>query len=116
MTACKLTSPQCREGPLICGRHVVVGWSIKSQGKSKDTTYEISFRRLENQASMDAVLRRPSADEVEDYKEYKRIRQAVRNAHNEAARPEPAGPTPVLTVSGDGASGELIDRSDSIFE
>ena len=63
--------------------------------------YEIKFKRLATELSMDLVLRRPYLDEVEDYKEYKRIRQVYRD-REVATRAKKRATMPVLTVSSDG--------------
>lgn len=59
--------------------HVVTGWSICTDPKTKQMVYDIYFTRLSSEVSMDVVLRRPFADEVEDYKEYKRLRHVSRD-------------------------------------
>lgn len=59
-------------------RHRITGWSIYRSLTTKDMIYEIKFERLSTETSMDLVLRRPFADEIEDYKEYKRLRQLHR--------------------------------------
>jgi hypothetical protein len=88
-------------------RHVVTGWSIAS--RNKEMVYEIHFRRLASEPSMEIVLRRPFSDEIEDYREYKRIRQAVRLAQHEASGAERGGVLPSVNVSCDGALEELGD-------
>ena len=50
----------------------------KKKSKQQPLTYEIHFRRLPTEPPMATVLRRPYADEVEDYKEFKRLRGVVR--------------------------------------
>ena len=61
-------------------RHVVMGWSITPEPKSKNFVYEIRFRRLTSEVNMDKVLSRPRADEVEDYQEYKRGRSLTKHS------------------------------------
>lgn len=58
----------------------MTGWSVAKDPKTGKLEYEIQFKRLNSELSMDVVLRRPFSDEVEDYREYKRLRQAARDA------------------------------------
>lgn len=55
--------------------------------KTRRVIYDIQLERLSSEVDMQIVLRRPLADEVEDYKEYKRLRQVARDARNEHASP-----------------------------
>ena len=71
--------------------------------KTKEMVYLISFKRLPDQPSMDLVLRRPWIEEIEDYREYKRLRQLAREKHAEAAKAKSASTGPTVTVSMDGA-------------
>ena len=64
-----------------------MGWSVKMDPKTRRIAYEIHFRRLPSELPMHLVLRRPFADEVEDYREYKRLRQAVRDEQGETRPP-----------------------------
>ncbi|KAK3725463.1 hypothetical protein LTR37_000433 [Vermiconidia calcicola] len=75
-----------RAGVRYDGLHVVTGWSIVKTPNSKAMVYEITFKRLPSKPSQDVILRRPFSDEVEDYKEYNFIREAVRAQQEEAAR------------------------------
>ena len=65
-------------------RYKVNGWAILPENS---LVYNIYFVREPNQRSMDEVLRRPWADEREDYVEYKRLRnvwrQETRNKREE---------------------------------
>lgn len=63
-----------RAGIRYDGLYRVVGWSIHYDVKNKMTVYDISFSRLATEAPMEAVLLRPHTDELEDYKEFKRLR------------------------------------------
>lgn len=63
-----------RAGIRYDGLYRVVGWSIHYDAKMKATVYDISFLRLATEAPMEAVLLRPHTDEVEDYREFKRLR------------------------------------------
>lgn len=67
----------------------VISWSITFDSKIGNWNYDIDFRRLQTEADMSAVLRRPYEDEVDDYKEYKRLRQLARADHGHLHR---AGP------------------------
>lgn len=83
--------------------HKVAGWCIKMDSKTRGMVYDITFKRLPNQVSMESVLARPYIDEIEDYKEYKRLREMARQAQ--------AGIK--VTVSGDGAvDDEEMDLED----
>lgn len=56
---------------------------------------------------MDHVLRRPFVDEVEDYKEYKRIRQGIHDAHDHAPKRTRGVGTPVIIGPSDGPADDL---------
>ncbi|EMC92317.1 hypothetical protein BAUCODRAFT_151729 [Baudoinia panamericana UAMH 10762] len=60
------------------GLHKVTGWYIQLDSRTRTTVYYINFKRLPDQLSMDTVLARPWTEEVEDYREYKRMRHAAR--------------------------------------
>ncbi|TKX24971.1 SAD/SRA domain-containing protein 1 [Elsinoe australis] len=64
------------------GLYKVSGWSIKQDFQTKAWTYNIQFERLPSQVPMTEVLRHPLAEEVDDYTEYKRIRQITRLSQN----------------------------------
>ena len=65
--------------------------------------YEVNFKRLASEQSMDVVLRRPYSDELEDYREYKRLRNLARE------KQEKGSTSPLLTFSSDGA-GEGVEK------
>ena len=88
-------------------RHVVTGWSIAS--RNKEMVYEVQFKRLASEPSMETVLRRPFSDEIEDYREYKRIRHAVRLAQHETVGAKRGDVLPTVNVSGDGVLEEVED-------
>lgn len=105
----------CTAGPVCiaeqcCDRHRVTGWSIKSDPKSNGMIYDISFKRLPNQPSMDSVLRRPWVEEIEDYKEYKRLRQVARDQQASGARLKKDEIQPLLT-SGDATMEIFEDKT-----
>ena len=56
----------------------MTGWSIVPEPNSKLFVYEIKFKRLSSEVSMEKVCTRPWAEEVEDYQEYKGCRSPVR--------------------------------------
>lgn len=91
-------------------RHKVTGWSIGMDPKSKSVVYDISFKRLPSELSMDLVLCRPWSDEAEDYKEYKRIRQLVRDRNSEAVKAR-LDKVPTFAVSSDGAAEVFKDQT-----
>lgn len=64
--------------------------------------YDIHFKRLPIEPSMDLIMRRPYADEIEDYKEYKRLRQVYRDKAASGAKAKKYATTPILKVSMDG--------------
>lgn len=59
-------------------RYKVASWSISHDARTDRLHYDITFKRLPNEAPIDAVLVRPWAEEIEDYREYKRLRQAAK--------------------------------------
>lgn len=61
--------------------------------------YEITFKRLPSEPSMETVLCRPWREEAEDYKEYKRLRQLAREKPSKVKSEN----IPALITSGDGA-------------
>ncbi|QIW96194.1 hypothetical protein AMS68_001712 [Peltaster fructicola] len=63
-----------RAGIRYDGLYRVVGWSIHLDKYTKATVFDIQFLRLASEGPMDAVLCRPYTDEVEDYREFKRLR------------------------------------------
>ncbi|KAK0342818.1 hypothetical protein LTR91_023166 [Friedmanniomyces endolithicus] len=81
---------------------LVAGWTIKMDAKKKEMVYFISFKRLPDQLSMDEVLRRPWTEEIEDYREYKRLRRLARDKQTETAGPRIDLATPTGTTSMDG--------------
>jgi hypothetical protein len=58
--------------------------------------YDITFKRLSSESSMEAVLLRPSTEEVEDYAKYKRHKKSAREKRQEAVETKPGD----LLVSG----------------
>ena len=75
--------------------------------RTKQVTYQIDFRRIEDQLSMDQVLRRPFVDEVEDYREYKRIRQGMQESTHQAPKRTRRIGNAVITGPSDGADDAL---------
>ena len=98
-------------------RHIVPGWSISRKAKTGEMVYDINFKRLPSQLSVDAVLRRPFADEVEDYREFKRLREAARIKQAVASRARMPAGTPATPLSSDGVQdSSMMKRSDSVTE
>ena len=86
-------------------RHTITGWSIVRDPRTKEMVYEVKFKRLATETSMELVLRRPYSDEIEDYKEYKRLRRFMREKQDRgAAKTKTEMAVPALMVSSDGAS------------
>ena len=82
---------------LIESRFVVKGWSIQTakstdiatgEWKEGEIIYEVMFERLDP-VPMSEVIKHPTAAELDDYSEYKRLRKA----HREGKRKEPTAPT-----------------------
>lgn len=81
-----------------------MGWTIKTDPKTSETVFLITFKRLPNEVSMDTVLSRPFTDEVEDYTEYKRLR----HVHREKQK---LSPGPGLQFSADGSIDVFQDET-----
>ncbi|KAF2216261.1 hypothetical protein CERZMDRAFT_81401 [Cercospora zeae-maydis SCOH1-5] len=62
-----------RAGLRYEGLYQIVGWSLKFDKKSNETVYTVNLKRLAGQVDFETVLARPWSDELEDYKEYKRL-------------------------------------------
>ncbi|KAM3422761.1 hypothetical protein BST61_g245 [Cercospora zeina] len=62
-----------RAGLRYEGLYKIVGWSLKFDKKSNETVYIVNLKRLSGQVDFETVLARPWTDELEDYKEYKRL-------------------------------------------
>ncbi|KAF7189105.1 hypothetical protein HII31_09527 [Pseudocercospora fuligena] len=84
-----------RAGLRYDGLHKVTGWTIKHDNKTNQMVYIVNFQRLASESSMELVLKRPWSDEIEDYTEYKRIRNLQRGKQKAASKP-------VLTLATDG--------------
>ncbi|KAK4938196.1 hypothetical protein LTR28_009657, partial [Elasticomyces elasticus] len=54
--------------------HTVRSWSVTYDTVKKEYNYDITLERLPGETPMTEVMVRPWAEEVEDYKEYKRLR------------------------------------------
>lgn len=92
-----------RAGIRYEGLFHVTGWKmfIPEKEKSKpnpELVWEISFERDPNQISIDEVLQSPHADEVDDYREYKRLRRLQREWLRHQATAKLTG-EPVLTLA-----------------
>lgn len=77
------------------GRYKITGWSLKTNFTSKETEYIVKFQRLPHQTGFEQVLERPWAEELEDYMEYKRIRDVEhmkrKERHDSGPRPRSTG-------------------------
>ena len=93
-------------------RHVVTGWSIAPNDKTKEMMYEIRLQRLASEPSMDLVMRRPYSDEVEDYKEFKRLRQLARERQEEGTKAQKDAAAPKLAVFVDGTLDTMIGEAE----
>ena len=91
----------------------MTGWSIAPNDKTKEMVYEIKFQRLASEPSMDVVMRRPYSDEVEDYKEFKRLRQLAREKQEEGTKAQKEAAAPKLTVFVDGTLDMMIGGAEN---
>lgn len=71
-----------RAGVRYDGLYKVSGWRITQDPTTKKVVYHISFDRLPSEPPMGPILNRPSAEELDDYREYKRIRKETRQHRN----------------------------------
>lgn len=71
-----------RAGVRYDGLYKVSGWRITQDPKTKEIHYNIFFDRLPSEPALDPVLQHPTAEELDDYREYKRIRKEVRKNRN----------------------------------
>lgn len=69
---------------------------------SRETVYEVKFKRLASEPSIDVVLKRPYSDEIEDYQEYKRLHQVERERQEDVGKVRQPVGMPAVTVSQDG--------------
>lgn len=105
-----------RAGVRYDGLHRVTGWSIQYDACKRQMGYEITLERLASEPSMDFALRRPWTDEVEDYKEYKRLRREARDRQADSAIGKVRA-LPSLLFTADGTmditvSGTLTERGE----
>lgn len=80
--------------------------------------YEVKFERMVTETSMDDVLRRPFADEIEDYREYKRLRHMHREQPAEMgkARSGAMGPTRHAATDGTAELEEKLEEAEQLGE
>jgi hypothetical protein len=82
--------------------------------------YDITFKRLSSESSMEAVLLRPWTEEVEDYAKYKRLKRSAREEGQEAERKAMETKPGDLLVSGsDGTTDERFvwsAKQDSVWD
>ncbi|KAK6001848.1 hypothetical protein QM012_002338 [Aureobasidium pullulans] len=71
-----------RAGVRYDGLYKVSGWRITQDPKTKEINYHISFDRLPSEPPLGPVLEHPTAEELDDYREYKRIRKETRKNRN----------------------------------
>lgn len=81
--------------------------------------YDISFKRLPSESSMDAVLERPYVEEVEDYSRYKRLKKDVKDQQENAAK-KVAEARPGVVVSGSDGTVDVHslypDKRDTVWD
>lgn len=71
-----------RAGIRYDGLYKVSGWRITQDPKTKAIHYDISFDRLPSEPPIGPVLEHPNMAELDDYREYKRIRKEIREHRN----------------------------------
>ncbi|THW39345.1 hypothetical protein D6D25_04851, partial [Aureobasidium pullulans] len=71
-----------RAGVRYDGMYKVSGWRIIQDPKTKAVHYHIRFDRLPSEPPIGPVLEHPTAEEIDDYREYKRIRKDIRKNRN----------------------------------
>jgi hypothetical protein len=71
-----------RAGVRYDGLYKVTGWRITQDSKTKAIHYDISFDRLPSEPPIGPVLEHPNMEELDDYREYKRIRKEIREHRN----------------------------------
>jgi hypothetical protein len=71
-----------RAGVRYDGLYKVSGWRITQDPKTKAIHYDISFDRLPSEPPIGPVLEHPTMEELDDYREYKRIRKEIRQHRN----------------------------------
>ena len=98
---------------VVLTSHKITGWSITLDPRTRSICHRIRFSRLPGQPPMDVVLLRPRADELEDYREYKRLRQIARR-QQEVQQRQAARSGLVVTLDGTDALGSY-ELPDSTF-
>lgn len=81
-------------------RYKITGWSLKRDSRTRETEYIVNFQRLPNQVSFETVLARPWVDELEDYTEYKRLRDVEHAKQKEKEDRQPKSPDSVPAIDG----------------
>jgi hypothetical protein len=81
-------------------RYKVMSWSIVHIPATGRMVYDITFRRLPSEPSMEAVLQRPWTEEVEDYAKYKQLKRTARERRQEAERKAMEAKPGAVVVSG----------------
>jgi len=71
-----------RAGIRYDGLYKVSGWRITQDPKTKAIHYDISFDRLPSEPPIGPALEHPNMEELDDYREYKRIRKEIRQHRN----------------------------------
>ena len=71
-----------RAGVRYDGLYKVSGWRITQDPKTKAIHYDIAFDRLPSEPPIGPVLEHPNMEELDDYREYKRIRKEIRQHRN----------------------------------
>lgn len=76
-----------RAGVRYEGLYKIAGWSMVYNGTTRSWTYDVEFKRVETEEPMTNVLQRPIEEEMDDYKEYKRLRERAKAAEGASALP-----------------------------
>lgn len=88
----------------------VNSWSIVRDPQTKKMVYDITFKRLESEGSMDNVLQRPWTEEIEDYKYYKKFKAEAREKRLQAVRQSVQNDPARAVTASDGAVDERVDE------
>lgn len=67
-----------RAGVRYEGLYKIAGWSMVYNATMRVWVYDVEFKRLETEEPIATVLLKPIEEEMDDYKEYKRIREQVK--------------------------------------
>lgn len=100
---------------ILTTSYKVTSWSIVRDPTTKQLVYDIAFKRLATESSIDTVFQRPWTEEVEDYGRYKRLKRGARERRLEAARLASQSHPGVVVTASDGTTDDpWAVRADSV--